>query len=48
MHVAEARGQGVDLPQVPYDILRDDAALRRDPAAFEVLRSRYPYRNDQL
>lgn len=49
--IAPLRGftvQGVDLPQVPYDILRDDAALRRDPAAFEVLRSRYPYRNDQL
>ena len=40
--------RGVVLPTDPYDILADDAALRRDPAAFESLRSRYAYRNDQL
>lgn len=39
---------GVPLPQEPYDIFRDDAALRRDPSAFESLRSHYAYRNDQL
>ena len=39
---------GVSLPQEPYDIFRDDAALRRDPSAFESLRSHYAYRNDQL
>ena len=39
---------GVVLPQEPYDIFADDAALRRDPAAFESLRSHYNYRNDQL
>ena len=40
--------QGVDLPQIPYDIWQDDSALRRDPSAFESLRSNYCYRNDQL
>lgn len=40
--------QGAPLPAVPYDILSDDAALRRDPSAFETLRNRYAYRNDQL
>ena len=40
--------QGVVLPEEPYDILADDAALRRDPSAFEYLRSHYSYRNDQL
>ena len=40
--------QGVTLPQEPYDIWRDDTALRSDPASFESLRSHYPYRNDQL
>ena len=39
---------GVSLPQEPYDIFRDDAALRRDPSAFESIRSHYAYRNDQL
>lgn len=39
---------GVSLPQEPYDFFRDDAALRRDPSAFESLRSHYAYRNDQL
>ena len=39
---------GVSLPQEPYDIFRDDASLRRDPSAFESLRSHYAYRNDQL
>lgn len=39
---------GVSLPQEPYDIFCDDAALRRDPSAFESLRSHYAYRNDQL
>ena len=38
----------IALPQEPYDILADDAALRRDPASFEFLRSHYRYRNDQL
>lgn len=40
--------QGITLPQAPYDILADDAALRADPAAFEFLRNHYTYRNDQL
>lgn len=40
--------QGVSLPDVPYDILSDDAALRRDPSAFEALRNGYAYRNDRL
>ena len=40
--------QGVDLPQEPYDILLDDAALRSHPENFEQLRSTYSYRNDQL
>ena len=40
--------RGVVLPTDPYDILADDAALRRDPAAFESLRGRYAYRNDQI
>lgn len=39
---------GIALPQTPYDIMADDAALRRDPSAFESLRSHYAYRNDQL
>jgi len=39
---------GVTLPQEPYDIRRDDAALRRDPASFETLRKNYPYRNDGI
>lgn len=39
---------GVTLPLEPYDIWQDDAALRRDPSAFESLRSHYAYRNDQL
>ena len=39
---------GVALPQEPYDIRRDDAALRQDPSSFESLRSHYAYRNDQL
>ena len=42
------RVAGVELPQEPYDICRDDAALRRDPSSFESLRSHYAYRNDQL
>ena len=42
------RVAGVELPQEPYDICRDDAALRRDPSSFEPLRSHYAYRNDQL
>lgn len=42
------RVTGVALPQEPYDIRRDDAALRRDPSSFESLRSYYAYRNDQL
>ena len=37
---------GVPLPEEPYDILQDDAALRRDPESFESLRSNYRYRND--
>lgn len=40
--------RGITLPQVPYDILADDAALRADPAAFESLRSNYSYRNETL
>lgn len=39
---------GIALPQTPYDILADDAALRPNPSAFESLRSHYAYRNDQL
>jgi erythronate-4-phosphate dehydrogenase len=39
---------GITLPQEPYDIWRDDKALRSDPTSFESLRSQYPYRNDQL
>ena len=39
---------GIALPQTPYDIMADDAALRRDPSAFESIRSHYAYRNDQL
>lgn len=42
------RVAGVELPQEPYDIRRDDAALRQDPSSFESLRSHYAYRNDQL
>ncbi len=42
------RVAGVELPQEPYDIRRDDAALRRDSSSFESLRSHYAYRNDQL
>ena len=42
------RVTGVALPQEPYDIRRDDAALRQDPSSFEFLRSHYAYRNDQL
>lgn len=42
------RIRGVELPQEPYDILRDDAALRSHPDSFEQLRSNYPYRNDEL
>ena len=42
------RVTGVEFPQEPYDICRDDAALRRDPSSFESLRSHYAYRNDQL
>ena len=38
----------IELPQDPYDIWRDDTALRSAPATFESLRSHYPYRNDQL
>ena len=38
---------GVTLPDKPYDIWQDDSALRRDPSAFEFLRSHYSYRNDQ-
>jgi len=45
--LAQFHVQGVTLPRKPYDILADDAALRRDPAAFEQLRSHYDYRNDQ-
>ena len=40
--------RGVPLPQEPYDIWADTAALRADPAAFESLRAQYAYRNDQL
>ena len=40
--------RGVDLPEEPYDIWQDDAALRHDPSAFESLRSHYTYRNDQF
>ncbi len=39
---------GIPLPRTPYDIWRDDAALRSHPENFEQLRSHYPYRNDQL
>ncbi len=39
---------GVTLPTVPYDIWRDDAALRSHPENFEQLRSKYSYRNDML
>lgn len=39
---------GIPLPQTPYDIWRDDAALRSHPENFEQLRSHYSYRNDQL
>lgn len=38
----------VELPQIPYDIFADDAALRSHPENFERLRSNYSYRNDQL
>ena len=38
----------IPLPQTPYDILRDDAALRTHPESFEKLRRNYSYRNDQL
>ena len=37
----------VDLPEEPYDIFADDTALRRDPSAFESLRSNYRYRDDR-
>ena len=40
--------QGVELPREPYDIWQDDSALRRNPSAFESLRSHYSYRNDLL
>ncbi|MCR5709003.1 MAG: 4-phosphoerythronate dehydrogenase [Bacteroidales bacterium] len=40
--------QGVTLPQEPYDIWRDDTALRSHPEDFERLRSTYYYRNDLL
>ncbi len=36
------------LPESPYDILSDDAALRADPSAFEALRSHYNYRNENI
>ena len=39
---------GIPLPRTPYDIWRDDAALRSHPENFEQLRSHYSYRNDQL
>lgn len=39
---------GVTLPDTPYDILADDAALRRNPESFEKIRSGYSYRNDLL
>lgn len=39
---------GIPLPQTPYDIWRDDAALRSHPENFEQLRSHYSYRNDQI
>ena len=42
------RVTGVTLPTEPYDIWRDDAALRSHPENFEQLRSHYSYRNDQL
>ncbi len=42
------RVEGVTLPQEPYDIRHDDAALRRDPASFEALRRTYPYRNESI
>ncbi|MBR3292738.1 MAG: 4-phosphoerythronate dehydrogenase [Bacteroidales bacterium] len=38
---------GIPLPRTPYDIWRDDAALRSHPENFEQLRSHYSYRNDQ-
>ena len=38
----------VTIPDEPYDIRADDAALRRDPSAFERLRNGYAYRNDRL
>lgn len=40
--------RGVDLPEEPYDIFADDTALRREPGAFESLRSNYRYRDDRL
>ena len=39
---------GIPLPQTPYAIWRDDAALRSHPENFEQLRSHYSYRNDQI
>ena len=39
---------GAALPQTPYDIMEDDAALRGNPSSFESLRSGYRYRNDLL
>lgn len=39
---------GIPMPQEPYDIWRDDKALRSDPASFESLRSHYSYRNDKI
>ena len=47
-HLRDFIVSGVTLPLEPYDIWQDDAALRRDPSAFESLRSHYAYRNDQL
>lgn len=37
-----------NAPEEPYDILSDDAALRRDPSSFEALRRAYRYRNENL
>ena len=36
----------VALPTAPYDISRDDAALRREPYSFEKLRNTYKYRDE--
>jgi erythronate-4-phosphate dehydrogenase len=50
VHVAEA-GRGMeaalhDVVRRVYDIAADDAALRRDPAAFDTLRRNYPVRRE--